>query len=198
MPGGAFLNMNKEIINNLKKEVYDIEIKKEGERTIRIWYSIESSKNQNHFSYKSEKNEIEELLKKPQMEVFKFLVEKHLEKNQGFGENPKQFQTPCYLCNQKTLTTLGWSEEGYPDNLERFFCRLCRVSFGWIDIKDDSIELQLEMRNHYLIFKEKELEKDEKRLEKIKKEQHEIEASSKKSRQFIEESKEFIKKYERK
>jgi hypothetical protein len=48
------------------------------------------------------------------------------------------------------------------------------------------------MRNYYLIFKEKELEKDEKRLEKIKKEQNEIEVRISKIRQFIEGSKEFI------
>jgi len=41
------------------------------------------------------------------MEIFEILAAKHLEKNKGFGETPKQFQTPCYICNQKTLTTFG-------------------------------------------------------------------------------------------
>jgi len=45
-------------------------------------------------------------MKKGEMGLFEFLAEKHLEKNQGYGETPKQFQAPCYKCNQKTLTTL--------------------------------------------------------------------------------------------
>jgi hypothetical protein len=47
------------------------------------------------------------LTKKNHLEIFEFLAQQHLEKNQGYGKNPKQFKTPCYVCNQKTLTTLG-------------------------------------------------------------------------------------------
>ncbi|CAG8831072.1 1486_t:CDS:2, partial [Racocetra persica] len=64
------------------------------------------------FEYLTKASEemIDELAKKDPMEIFEFLAPKHLEKNQGFGKvigkEPKQFQTPCYLCNQKALTTI--------------------------------------------------------------------------------------------
>ncbi|CAG8449430.1 17226_t:CDS:10 [Racocetra fulgida] len=125
---------------------------------------------------KPETVEIDELAKKDPMEIFEFLAPKHLEKNQGFGKvigkEPKQFQTPCYLC--------------YPDNLERFYCRLCRTNFvDWFDIPDDPIELQLEMRGYYLIFAGKELEKDLKRQDEIEKEIAEMRKRTNERRQFI-------------
>jgi len=170
--------MNEEIINNLKKVVYDIRIEVEGEystRKVNLWYSIRNSlvnkeRSENNFYYKDDEEKIEELMKKDQMEIFEFLAAKHLEKEKGCGKNPKQFQAPCHLCNQKTLTTYGWSEEGYPNNLERFYCRLCRTSFDWIDIKDDPLELQREMTEYYIVFVEKDIEKGEKRLDKVNEE----------------------------
>ncbi len=190
----------KEIINNLKKAVYDIRIHTREslsdykKKVISLWYSVKNSllnkenkesRNENEFYCWDDEEKIDELIKKDQMEIFEILAAKHLEKNKGFGETPKQFQTPCYICNQKTLTTFGWSEEGYPDNLERFYCRLCRTSFGWIDIKDDPLELQLEMKKYYLIFKEKEVEKDEKEQEEAIKKLNKIRERLIMNRQFI-------------
>jgi hypothetical protein len=166
--------MNTKIINNLKKEVCDIR-SDYGKKEINLWYSVKNSllnqKNkENQFYYQDEEEKIAELIKKEPMEIFEILAHHHLEKNKGFGEIPKQFQTPCYICNQSSLTTVGWSEEGYPNNLERFFCRLCRTSFGWIDIKDDPLELQEEMTKHYLVFTEKDIEKAKTRLDKVNEE----------------------------
>lgn len=176
---------NQEIINNSKKEVYDIKVDVRkvignyGKKEITLWYSVKNSllnkenkesRNENNFYYKDDEEKIDELIKKDQMEIFEILAAKHLEKNKGYGEIPKQFKTPCHVCNQRSLTTLGWSEEGYPDNLERFFCRLCRTSFGWIDIKDDSSELQKEMAGYYVAFAEKDIEKGEQRLNKANEE----------------------------
>lgn len=105
------MNNNAQIINNLKKEVYDLQIYTE-EEEITLGYSIRNSlvkgEKKNEFYYRSDSEKtIDKLVKKDPMEIFEFLATKHLEKNQGYGEVPKQFQTPCYVCNQKTLTTLG-------------------------------------------------------------------------------------------
>jgi hypothetical protein len=65
------------------------------------------SRNENNFYYQDDEEKIDELAKKNQMEIFEFLAHRHLEKNTGYGKNPKQFKTPCYVCNQRSLTTLG-------------------------------------------------------------------------------------------
>src|SRR6185437_14783919 len=109
----------KEIINNLKKAVYDIRIevretlffgykRKEINLQYRVKNSLlnkenKESRNRNYFCYEAEEEKIAELMKKPQMEIFEFLAEKHLEQEKGYSKNPKRFQTPCYICNQKTL-----------------------------------------------------------------------------------------------
>lgn len=203
--------MNTEIINNLRKEITDIRVytrktyegykRKELEfeyltkgSLLEKNFKENNSQRKNRFWYTASEEVIDELEKKDPMELFELLVLKHLEKNVGYGKNPKQFKTPCYLCNQKSLTTYGWSGEGCPDNLERFFCRLCRTSFGWIDIRNDPIELQLEMSTYYLTFAEKDLEKDEVRIQETAKALDEIEERQKKRRRFIEQIKMSIRK----
>ena len=179
---------NIQIINNLRKEITDIKVyarenyKGYKRKELEFRYSIPNSQLErrikegksygNAFWYYAGEKEIDELAKKNPMELFDFLAPKHLEKNVGYGEfinrEPKRFKTPCPLCNQKSLTTLGWSEEGYPDNLEGFYCRLCRLSFGYlIELKDDPIELQREMTKYYIVFAEKEIKKKEKELDEI-------------------------------
>jgi hypothetical protein len=187
---------NLQIINHLKKVVYHVQIEVRESITgykkkeISLRYSIKNSlvneeKGENDFYYKDSEDKIDELAKKDQMEIFEILAHRHLEKNAGYGKNPKAFQTPCSYCNQKTLTTLGWGKEGYPDNLERFFCRLCRTSFGWIDIKDDSLELQKEMRSYYIAFKEEEIKKDNQCLKEIIKELEEVTKRLEKNYKFV-------------
>ena len=176
---------NAQIINHLKKDICNIRVytRKSFEgykrKELEFRYStkgswLEKENRHNAFWYTASEEKVDELAQKDPMELLEFLATKHLEKNVGYGKEPKQFQTPCYLCNQRTLTTLGWSEAGYPDNLERFFCRLCWTSFDWIDIKDDPLELQREMRSYYIVFKEEEIKKDNQLLREISKKLEEV------------------------
>jgi hypothetical protein len=111
-----YKQQNTQIINQLKKEICNIKIqvRESSDQKKEIYFSytvkgslLEKEKNQNSFYYEDEKKKIDRLMKKNEMEIFELLAHKHLEKNQGFGKNPKRFKTPCYVCNQRSLTTLG-------------------------------------------------------------------------------------------
>ena len=112
-----YKQQNAQIIDQLKKEICNIRVqvqKSSDYQKKEIYFNytvkgslLEKEQNQNRFYYEDEEKKIDGLMKKNEMEIFEFLVHKHLEKNQGFGKNPKRFKTPCYVCNQRSLTTLG-------------------------------------------------------------------------------------------
>jgi len=109
---------NTQIIDQLKKEICNIRVQVQEsiisyqKKEIYFDYTVKGSllekeQKQNSFYYEDEEKKVDGLMKKDEMEIFEFLAHKHLEKNAGYGKNPKQFKTPCYICNQKSLTTLG-------------------------------------------------------------------------------------------